>query len=212
MISCIENLYRHGSLRLPWRTFFLLLIGLAVYVFGGPAPEGLVFDRQAIDQGEFWRLLTAHWIHADLEHLAFNLVAFGILAWMIESSLGHVKLYAALIIGMCFVDVGVWWFVPDIDYYCGLSGILNTLLFVVLVDGWRQSRNVVFVLVAVGTVFKIAVELVQESAIFTSTSWPAVPEAHLAGALAAAVVALSYRFSNLGRLVVAPGPNQGFWK
>lgn len=199
MIPNIRNLYRHGSLRLPWRTFTLLLIGLAVYVFGGPAPQELVFDRQAIMHGELWRLFTSHWVHADVEHLVYNLVAFGILGWIIESSLGYVKLYAALLTGMCFVNVGVWGFVPNLDYYCGLSGILNTLLFVILIDVWRQSRNFILSLVAVGAVAKIALELVQASSIFTNTSWPAVPEAHLAGALGATVIAMFYRIPHLKR-------------
>jgi len=185
MIPNIGNVESHGSRRLPWHTFILLLIAFAMYVFGGPAAEGLVFDRQAIMQGELWRLMTGHWVHADWEHLAWNLMALGILGWMIETSLGHLKLYTALIAGICLVTAWVWWFIPSLNYYCGLSGILNTLLFVMLIDGWRWSRNYIFPLVAIAATAKIGFELFQSSAIFTHTSWPAIPEAHLAGALAA---------------------------
>ena len=188
MIPNIGNAYRHGSLRLPWHTFILLLLAFAVYVLGSPAPEGLVFDRQAIMHGELWRLLTSHWVHADMEHLAWNLLAFGILGWMIEISLGPVRLYRALIAGMCLVTAWVWWLIPGLDFYCGLSGILNTLLFVILIDGWRRSRQLIFPLVAIGAIAKIAFELVHSSAIFTHTSWPSIPEAHLAGALAAVIL------------------------
>ena len=196
MIPDIGNVESHGSLRLPWHTFILLLIAFAMYVFGGPAAEVLVFDRQAIMQGELWRLLTGHWVHADLEHLAWNLIAFGILGWMIETSLGHLKLYTALMAGMCIVNAWVWWFIPSLDFYCGLSGILNTLLFVILLDGWLKTRQVIFLLVAVAATSKIAFELFQASAIFTNTSWPAVPEAHLAGALAAVIVMLYQNILN----------------
>ncbi len=188
MIPILGNVERHGSLRLPWHTFMLLLIALAVYMLNGPAPEGLVFDRQAIMHGELWRLLASHWVHVDTEHLAWNLLAIGILGWMIETSLGPGRLYHALIAGMCLVTAWVWWLIPDLDYYCGLSGILNTLLFVILIDGWLRARQVIFPLVAVGAIAKIAYELFQSSAIFTHTSWPAVPEAHLAGALAAVIL------------------------
>ncbi len=198
MIPDIGNVESHGSLRLPWHTFILLLISFAMYMFGGPAAEGLVFDRQAIMQGELWRLLIGHWVHADLEHLAWNLIAFGILGWMIETSLGHLKLYTALIAGMCGVNAWVWWFIPGLDFYCGLSGILNTLLFVILIDGWRRSRNYIFPLVVIGATAKIGLELFQSSAIFTNTSWPAVPEAHLAGALAAVIVMFYKDILNIG--------------
>ena len=192
MIPNIGNVQSHGSFRLPWHTFILLLIAFAVYIFGGPAPEELVFDRQAIMQGELWRLFTGHWVHADLEHLAWNLVALGILGGMIETSLGHIRFYQALLAGMCLVNAWLWWFMPSLDFYCGLSGILNTLLFVILIDGWQRSRNFIFPLIAVGATAKIGFELFQSSAIFTNTSWPAVPEAHLAGALAA-VILLFYK-------------------
>lgn len=192
MIPNIGNVESHGSRRLPWHTFILLLIAFAVYVFGDPAAEGLVFDRQAIMQGELWRLLTGHWVHADWEHLAWNLMALGILGWMIETTLGQAKLYSILLAGISVVSAWVWWFMPGLDYYCGLSGILNTLLFVILIDGWRRSRNYIFPLVVIGATAKIGFELFQSSAIFTNTSWPAVPEAHLAGALAA-VILLFYK-------------------
>ena len=198
MISSVGNVERHGSFRLPWHTFMLLLTGLAVYLFGGPAPESLVFNRQAILHGELWRLFTGHWVHGDLEHLAWNLVAFGILGWMIETSLGPTRLYQALLAGMCLVSAWVWWFIPGLDYYCGLSGILNTLLFVMLIAGWGKSRNFIFPLVAISATAKIAFELFQSSAIFTNTSWPAVPEAHLAGALAAVILMFYKYILNIG--------------
>ena len=182
----------HGSLGLPWHTFLLLTVVLALYVFGGPAPEALVFDRQAIMHGELWRLFTCHWVHGDLEHLVWNLAAFVILGWMIETSICPSRLYIALLAGMCVVDICVWWFIPTLDLYCGLSGILNTLLFLVLIDGWLKSRNIVFPLVMVAAIAKIAFEMVTSSAIFTHTIWPSVPDAHLAGALAA-VLAVNYR-------------------
>lgn len=198
MIPNIGNVESHGSHRLPWPTFMLLLIAFAVYVFGGPAPEALVFDRQAIMQGELWRLLTGHWVHGDWQHLAWNLMAFGILGWMTESSLGHLKLYTALIAGMCVVNAWVWWFIPSLDFYCGLSGILNTLLFVILIDGWLSSRKLIFPLVAFGATAKIGFELFHSSAIFTHTSWPAIPEAHLAGALAAVILMFYKDMLNIG--------------
>ena len=188
MIPNIGNAYRHGRLRLPWQTFVLSLIVFALYVFGGTAPEALVFERQTIMQGEIWRLMTGHWVHADWEHLAWNLVALGILGWMLEISLGYARLYMALLVGMCVVSGWVWWFTPMIDYYCGLSGILNTLLFIMLIDSWQKTRKLIFPFVLVGATAKISWEIMQASAIFTNTSWPTVPEAHLAGAMAAVLL------------------------
>jgi rhomboid family GlyGly-CTERM serine protease len=188
MTCFLGNAQCHGSLRLPWHTFLLLTVALALYAFGGPVPEALVFDRQAVVRGELWRLVTGHWVHGDLKHLAWNLAAFVILGWMVERSISPSRLYTALLAGMCGVDICVWWFIPTLDLYCGLSGTLNTLLFVVLIDGWLKSRNMVFPLLMLAAIAKIMFEMVISSAVFTHTTWPSVPQAHLAGALAAVLV------------------------
>ena len=190
MIHFSEHERSHGSGKLPWHTLTLVMITIGLFAIGGPAQEGLVFDREAIGQGEIWRLLTGHWIHSDGEHLAWNLVGLGLLGWLIEMSLGHRRLYHALFAGMCLVNLAVWMFMPSLDYYCGLSGILNTLLFVLLIDGWLTTRRRIFALVFIAATAKIVFELMYATAIFTQTSWPAVPAAHLSGALAAVLLFL----------------------
>lgn len=180
----------HGSRRLPWHTCIMLLITFGLFVLSGPAPEMMVFDREAIMQGELWRLFTGHWVHSDWEHLAWNLLALGLLGWMIELSLGQRKLFQALLVGMCLVDAWAWWFLPSLVYYCGLSGILNTLLIVSVIEGWFRTRNNVFLLVFIGAMAKITLELIQSSALLTHTAWPAVPQAHLAGAIAGIIFLL----------------------
>jgi rhomboid family GlyGly-CTERM serine protease len=175
---------RHGGYTLPWRTFILVALALSLFVLGGPASQALVFDREAILHGELWRLLTGHWVHGDTEHLFWNVMALGILGAMVELTPGQMKLGTALLGGTALVDVWLWWFMPGLDFYCGLSGILNTLLFLVLIDGWRRTGSTVFPLVLLGATAKIAVETTWATALFTHTAWPAVPPAHLAGALA----------------------------
>lgn len=188
MIPNFWNEKSHGSRELPWHTFTMLLIAISLFVLGGPANKELVFNRDAIMQGELWRLLTGHWVHSDTEHMLLNLAAFAFLGCMIEMSLGRYKLYSALIVGMCLVNTWLWIFIPTLDFYCGLSGILNTLLFVILIDGWLRTRKFIFLFIAVAATAKVVFELIQSSAIFSHTTWPAIPEAHLAGTLAAVIL------------------------
>ncbi len=209
MIALVGRLERHGSPRLPWHTFLLLLFSGALYVVGGPAPEGWVFDRQAVIRGELWRLMTGHWVHGDTAHLAWNLAALAILGWLTERRLGPSGLYAALLAGMMAVSAGIWLCVPDLDLYCGFSGVLNTLLFVYLIDAWRKSNNAMFLLVMLGAAAKIGFELIQSSAIFTGTTWPAVPLAHLAGGAAAVMVMLFRRRRGDPATLPTPEPAGG---
>lgn len=188
MTFTFEKQVCHGGRLLPWHTLMLALVTTLLFVFAGPAPEVLVVDRQAILAGEVWRLVTGHWVHSDIEHFTLNLIAFVLLGYLVECYLGFRMLYAALTMGTLFVDICVLLFMPGLDLYCGLSGVLNTLLFVFVVYGCVSTNRIIYRLVFIAASGKIVLELFQNSALLTSTYWPSVPQAHLAGALAAMVV------------------------
>src|SRR5438105_2939744 len=80
-LYCLENrgwpwqrpIFRAGLLfdwsSLAWIVLLLLFFWLDAHV--GLAGVGLMNGR-AVSQGEWWRLFTAVWLHADISHLAFN--------------------------------------------------------------------------------------------------------------------------------------------
>lgn len=73
---------------------------------------------------EFWRLWTGHWVHVGWIHYALNMFAFICLPFIFP----RVKVwhFAALLmlfppcISLCF-----YYFLPDIEAYAGLSGVLH---------------------------------------------------------------------------------------
>ena len=52
--------------------------------------EGAV-SRAAIEDGEYWRLVTAGFLHAGFFHLLFNMFALYVLGSMLEPALGRVR-------------------------------------------------------------------------------------------------------------------------
>jgi membrane associated rhomboid family serine protease len=84
-----------------------LLIGINVLVFiggalGGASTTGGSFggspllDNGAVSQatisdGEYWRLLTAGFLHAGLFHLLFNMFALYVLGTMLEPAMGRLR-------------------------------------------------------------------------------------------------------------------------
>jgi len=165
----------------PWLTLALATLTIFLYVFSGPASPEWIFDRQAIATGEFWRLFTGHWIHSDFEHLAWNVAALLILGILFENSLRE-WLLVILLIGTFVISLWLWWNLPYLDYYCGLSGALNSLLGAGLV-GRNSFRGKPLIPLIVGILvsLKIAIELISGDALFTSTLWPPVPQAHAIG-------------------------------
>lgn len=182
MVSLLQTGVRHGGLVLPWRTLLLTTLALAGYLILGAAPEAWVFDRAAIGQGELWRLITAHWVHSDLEHALWDIGALGVLAALFEKRLRW-RLPLALVIGTLGVDVWLWWGSSSLQYYCGLSGILNSLLAVGLVRLWCDLHHPLVWLTGLGAIAKIALEINSGQALLTQTAWPSVPEVHAVGFL-----------------------------
>lgn len=182
MNAASEPVVRHGGIMLPWRSLLLAAGAVAAYLIPGPAPGAWVFDRIAISQGEWWRLITGHWVHSDPEHAIWDIAALLLLGVLFEARLRW-RLPAILLAATAGVDLWLWWGEPDLLYYCGLSGIQNSLLIAGLLHLWRDLRHPMILLTAVAAALKIVVEIYTGQSLLTQTTWPSVPSAHAAGFL-----------------------------
>lgn len=171
-----------GSKSLPWLTASGVAIATLLWLVFGAAPESLVFDRDAIAAGEIWRLVTGHWVHSDAGHALWDIGALAIIGWLLEPQ-GRWRMIAVALAGMLAVDVCLWWFMPALDRYCGLSGLLNAMFIVAIVDLWRAYRHPVYVLAGLIWSVKLAREATLGISLVVSTAWPTVPQSHLAGGL-----------------------------
>ena len=70
---------------------------------------------------------------------------------------------------------------PALTRYCGLSGLLNSLLAAGLYMLWRETRDPVVLLVATGAVANIAFEGLSGQTVFADIAWPSVPSVHGVG-------------------------------
>ncbi len=189
MVLSLQSGRSRGGLLLPWRTLLFTTLALAGYLILGAAPEAWVFDRAAVGQGEYWRLVTGHWVHSDLDHAVWDIGALAVIGVLLEPRLQS-DLLLALAIGTLGVDLWLWWGDPTLHYYCGLSGILNSLLAVGLIQLWRDLRHPLVWLTGLGAVVKIILEISSGQAILTQTAWSSVPEVHAVGFLCGLVLAV----------------------
>ncbi|MES9960198.1 MAG: rhombosortase [Sedimenticola sp.] len=195
----------HGRYDLPWRTLGLTGLTLALYLLLGPAPQALVLDREAIAAGEWWRLITGHWVHGDLQHLLLDTAGLFILSLLFERRPAWI--YGAfLVAAMLIQDLMLLRWLPWIETYCGLSGLLNALLAGGMLLLWRDSGDRLYLLVLAAAAGKIAVEISLGQALFSDPLWPPLPEAHAFGLLSGAL--LSIPLLN-GRLTQKPSQFSG---
>ena len=175
---------------LPWRTLLLTVLALAAYQVPGAAPEFWVFDRTAIGRGELWRLVTGHWVHGDTEHALWDIGALALLGLVFEARLQG-QLWLVLAVGTLGIDSWLWWSHTTLHYYCGLSGVLNSLLAMGLVQLWRDTRHPAVLITGVGAAAKICIEMMGKQSLLTQTAWPSVPEVHAVGFLCGLVLGLA---------------------
>ena len=105
-------------------------------------------------------------------------------------SLGDfVRVAYTLLAGTAGVDAWLWWGEPSLSIYCGLSGILNSLLIVGLLHLWCDFHHPMVLVTVVGAALKIILEIYIGQALLTQTAWPSVPTAHAAGFLCGLIMA-----------------------
>lgn len=104
-----------------WQVPIILCVLLSQWL----AKEACFFDRQAILQGQYWRLLTAHFVHLNGLHLGLNVLALLVWPGLFGAAVpGRVWLLAFPLLALA-ISAGIWWRLPYITSYAGLSGVLH---------------------------------------------------------------------------------------
>lgn len=159
----------------------LCIAAFAALLFWSPlAEQSLYLDVTRLEGLQATTLLTGHFIHSDPEHFALNLFALCILGACIEQ---HSRRLLIICMGTGMASVNVLLLSPlsDIQLYCGLSGLLNTLFVVAVCLMARRQPHPVFGLLLIAAISKALLESSLDLALFSNTTWPPYAPSHLAG-------------------------------
>ena len=105
--------------------------------FGDAGRELLRYDRAAIADGEYWRLLSGHFAHMGYSHAAINLVGL-LFVWLLVGRLYSTRQWMLVAaISIVAMDAGFWFLDTDLRWYAGLSGLLHGLLLAGAIAGIR---------------------------------------------------------------------------
>jgi rhomboid family GlyGly-CTERM serine protease len=165
--------------------------------------------RQAILNGELWRLLTAPLVHFSASHIFWDVLVFGVAGLAINTAgfrcFWLVCCFAALIPSSIFLLA-----LPELERYGGLSGLATgAFAYFCLCSALGTTRNrPVWVLLLVAMGAKILVEITMGVSIFAhagSIPFRALPSVHIFGYLGAfAAIVWSWPNITLDR-----SPNRG---
>ncbi len=131
-----------------------ILVGLIPYSRGRFAWWGVLVSRRGprilarcgamrssdVDDGEFWRLVSAAFLHVDGLHLLVNTSSLFIVGRVVEAVYGPVRFFNVFLLSAMF---GSWmsWSLGHTEESVGASGGVFGLLGVIVVFGWRHRSE-----------------------------------------------------------------------
>ncbi|MCB1055237.1 MAG: rhombosortase [Acidobacteria bacterium] len=165
-----------------------LVATLPATLWGRRAALVGVYERAAVLRGEVWRLVTAYFVHLDPRHLAWNLLALGVVALLFAGELPARTWLVVTLVTCVGASVALLLFSPRVVAMAGLSGLLHGLLAAGALAAAKARRWTGFLALALLTA-KLVAEAVHGPMPWTAgLLGPGVAtQAHLYGALAGLV-------------------------
>jgi len=145
------------------------------------------YDRVALESGEYWRLVSAHFVHLGWAHLWPNLAALLIIGALFQDLLRGLDWVVAGLVSAAAIDTGLFLFDPGVQWYVGLSGVLHGLVAAGALEAMLRRQTIGWVL-AIGLCAKLLYEQTVGAMPFSAGVGGAViVAAHLYGAAGASV-------------------------
>lgn len=100
-------------------------LAIAGQLGGDRVQQLLRYDREAILNGEVWRLLSGNFLHLGFTHLLLNLAGL-LLIWMFFGArFTHVQWIVIVLVTSLATGAGLLLLTPEVGWYVGLSGALH---------------------------------------------------------------------------------------
>ncbi|MBU2425656.1 MAG: rhombosortase, partial [Gammaproteobacteria bacterium] len=114
--------------KLPVAGLSLALLLIILHLLRLELTPLLEFNRSAIYQGQWWRILTGHFMHTNTWHLVMNLGGLFLIMLLHGSYYRAIQLWANIVLGCLLIGLALLFWSPQISLYVGLSGWLHALL------------------------------------------------------------------------------------
>ncbi len=148
-------------------TYFLIAVNVVAYLIeigsgsGGFSPSGSVVVNfglyaPAVANGDWYRLLTSAFLHANLLHIGFNMYFLYILGTLLEPAFGSVRFAAMYFASLFAGSLGVVILEPN-DLSLGASGAVFGLLAAAVVIARGRRLDAIAAQLGLLLVFNLAI-------------------------------------------------------
>lgn len=123
--------------KIPW-AFLVGTLAAIVIQLNGSWRGDLIYDRNAIAAGEWWRIWTGQLVHFGWPHFVADTGLFLILGRLLEWQYPRLTRFA-LIVMPVVICATLYWFDPSTVRYGGLSAVNLGLLVFLACQGWQKN-------------------------------------------------------------------------
>ena len=167
----LQNIERATRQLAAPATMVLIAVNVIVYVItasqggGINLPGGELFSKwalqgNAVSNGDWWRLVTAMFLHGSILHLLFNMLALYWLGTIIEQALGTPRFLLVYFVSGLAGSTGALWFSSQFAVTVGASGAIFGLIGALLIleylaTGSLMGQAMVLILVNLALTFAV---------------------------------------------------------
>jgi len=119
----------------------ITLTALLLELGGDGVRLALAYNRDALEAGQYWRLLTGHFVHLSMTHVLLNLAGLALVAWIVGHAFSWQHWLTITAISIVAIDAGFWILYPELGWYVGMSGLLHGILAAGLVVGIAERER-----------------------------------------------------------------------
>jgi membrane associated rhomboid family serine protease len=145
-----------GLVTKPYVTWTLIGVTVAIFVLqyaigvNQVAEEYGMWPFGIVIYGEWWRLLTAAFLHGSWLHIAFNMYVLYVLGPTLERVLGHLRFSVLYVVAALGGSVASYAFSDPRTVSVGASGAIFGLMGALIVAGRRMRWDITQVLILLG--------------------------------------------------------------
>jgi len=178
-----------------WLAIFITALLITLQAFGENAITLFRYESNVTESGEWWRLLSGHFIHLSWMHLTLNLAGLWILHFIFNRIRSPITGLISIIILAVGISSGLLIFSPNIGWYVGFSGILHGLIVIGALASFQYEPRTMVLLLA-GVSLKLLWEqfFADANAMESTIGGAVIYDAHLYGAITGVLIAIAIKF------------------
>ncbi|MEO0345359.1 MAG: rhombosortase [Pseudomonadota bacterium] len=178
----------HGVIRLLPLVAVVALASLAHLLL----PDVMGFDRSALEQYQWWRLLTAHTVHLNIPHTVMNVAALCLVLALVGDATTVRSWWLVYATIALVTSLALFLLDRELVRYVGASGVIHGLVAygaVLRLGSHRLESGVLLVGLAAKLLYETQAGAISGSAALIGA--PVITAAHFYGAIAGGALAAS---------------------